>query len=346
MYKFIFIKKINCFGEIIISIEEIDLEFRDSLHFIWIEIKNLVNSTNFDLDSNSLNELHTSKNKKIALDFYNKFKNTHIPIQKIPRWFDSFGTVVILFKDGSGFTIPYFFYQQVKTNSNLDFTDIFNKECSWTDLLSNIFDFTGKIDAKISFADVKILRAFTQYKRSGLFKKLEYSNRNNILIHMKNLSFITGLSEKWVAERFHYLLNNYILVPQYILNPFLFGLSTYLVIYEKSYDTKCLFLDPLTLFNLKIDFDNIVRIIQLPSIDSTEDLNFDFPIIVKKIDDMRIYMNLSGLSSKSNQNFNKLPNFVSINVPISKATINFKSESAQWIKTLEFDVVEKNKYPF
>lgn len=325
---------------------DLNLEFRNSLLYIWIEIKELVsNSSNYS-DEKSLNDLHSAKMKKLALDFYKKFHNSTIPIKRIPRLFDYYSSVIILFKDGSGFLIPHFFYQQTKSNSKIDYTDIFQKEGDWVDLISNIFDFTNKITNKLSSADIKILKAITHYKKSGLFQKLDYANRNNILIHIKNLANITGLSEKWVADRFHFMLKNYILYPAYILNPFIFGLNTYFLIYDKIYDSECSFLDNLTLFNIKIDFDNILRIFQLPNIESTDDLSFSFPYESKKIEEMHLSSNLSGLSPRLSDNFKKIPNFESIKSPITKATIEFKQNSYQWIKTLEFDEEEGQKYPF
>ena len=78
--------------------------------------------------------------------------------------------------------IHHFFYQQIQIKPELDYSELFKKECSWIDLISDICKFTSKITNKLTLVDVKILRVITQYKRYSLFKKIDYLSRNNILI--------------------------------------------------------------------------------------------------------------------------------------------------------------------
>ena len=86
--------------------------------------------------------------RKIANKFYNKFKNTSIPVKKILPIFEKYQSVVIVFPEGSSFAVPYFFYQQLKLEYPPDYNEIFNEEHSWIDLLSKIYERTFSIKSK------------------------------------------------------------------------------------------------------------------------------------------------------------------------------------------------------
>jgi DNA-binding Lrp family transcriptional regulator len=285
------------------------------------------------------------KLRKIADGFYEKFKNTPIGVKKNPFVYEKFNSVVIFFKDGSGFLIPDFFYQQSIVDPTIDYSEILSKELSWIDIVSNIFDYTSRIKTSLQISDIKILRALTFYKRSGLFNNIDYSNRRNILIQIKTLARITNLSEKWASERINYLIKSYVLHFYFILNPFLFGLNTYLLLYERKYEHESSYLDQVTLFNLKLNYSEMIRIIQLPNIQASDDLEFNFPTKTKKISEMHLFNNLSGLTNDKSSSFKKIPNFEKVKSPIVKPTIDFKQNSTKWSNDLEFNDKEENFYP-
>ena len=120
-------------------LDEVDIDFNNSLLYIYIEIREMV-SRNGNKDLNTSIESSKLIMRKMADSFYEKFRNTKIPVIKPQAIYEKFNSVGIVFEDGSGFAVPYFFYQQMSTNLSLDFSDIFAKNLPWLDLLSEIFE--------------------------------------------------------------------------------------------------------------------------------------------------------------------------------------------------------------
>ena len=328
-----------------ISIDEYEIDFRNSLLYIWIEVKNLVKSlkdSNFDEVQSGFISL---KLKRLADTFYNKFKNTPIEVKKIPNIYNSLNSVIIPFKDNTGFTVPDYFYRQALVADTLDYSDILSKDLPWLDILSNIFDYTYRFKSQLNSSDIKILRALAFYKRSGLFNSIDFANRRNILIQIKTLAKITNLSEKWTSERINYMMKSYVLYIQFILNPFLFGLNTYFLLYDRKFENDSSYLDEITLFNLKLSYSEMIRVIQLPNVEASDDLEFSFPVKIKKISEMHLFTNLSSLSDDNSKSFEKIPNFDKIKTPIVKPAIEFKESSSKWKSNLEFDEEEDDFYP-
>ena len=313
--------------------------------YIWIEVRELVKTQKLSNSVGIQDDFLSLKLKKLADSFYDKFKNSNIGVSKVPYIYDKFNSVIILFKDGSGFTIPDFFFQQALADDELDYTDILMKELPWIDILSNIFDHTLRLKSQLSSADIKILASLASYKRSGLFDTLDFANRRNILIQIKSLAKSTNLSEKWVSERINYMMKSFILYFHFILNPFLFGLNSYLLIYDRKFEEESSYLDSISLFNLKLNYSEKIRVIQLPGIEASDDLEFRFPTKVKKIDEMHLFNNLSGLSDSDSKSFSEIPNFDKIKSPHTKPTVMFKKSSSNWKKNLEFGSDDKTFYP-
>lgn len=324
-------------------IDDVDIEFNRSLLYIWIELRELVKSTtNSGLDP-SLNRLNF-KMKKMANEFYKKFYNTKIPVTKNQSVYDRFNSVIIMFQDASAFAVPYFFYQQLQTKTIPDYTDTFNKNLSWLDLLSEIYEITYSIRSNITKADIKILRALCYYKRNSLFSNLDFTDQKNFLFNNNTLSDIVKLSYRWTITRINYLIANYILNVRFILNPFVFGLKTYLIEYDSQYDEKITFINPITLFKLQMTHSETLRIIQLPNIHSSTDLDLGIPYTIKNLSEMHIFNNLSGLKENSKDSFSQIPDFNSTKEFISKSIINFKETSTK-VHSFDQNELDESTYP-
>lgn len=327
-----------------IFVDEYEIDFRNSLLYIWIEIKQIV-----DMEKNQQipaeSDLTRLKMQKMADKLYKQFKNTPIPIQKIPYVYQNYYSMTILFQDGSGMAIPYHFYQQANLKNPPDFEELFEREDSWLDLLSNIFELGMATKTNITNADIKILRALTYYKRNGLFNDVELTNRRNFLFQLKTLAKMTNLSQVWITERLMYLQNNYVLRQYYILNPFIFGLKTFVITYDKKFDDESTILDNISLFKLTLSFKEILRVIQLPSVQVIDDFKLSFPIEIKKTNDVFIYNNLAELHEDENKSFLKVPKFDSPSIGVSKAIVEFKESNNDYLKLYEVDDKDENLYP-
>ena len=322
---------------------EFDVLFQDSLQFIWNEISKLVKLGSFS-GNKANSELHSNKMRKLALDFYNKFKDTPIPIEKNNWIFNNFDSVSISLKDGTKFLIPFFFYQHASLEMEDNFTTVFAKHVGWSILIINFMEISSKFIFQLKQADGKILSAIVHNKTNGLFNIPDSSNKA-IFIHFNNLASITGLSVKWASSRLNFLIDNLILQPLYIINPFLFGLHVYLLKYENEFDigSQISELDKFTLSKFQIDFNHLIRIIQIPY-KSKEDIIFSFPVDIKTIDEMQLSINLADVSSKTIDNFKKFPNLDSNESHNIDDIIVFKRKSMNWSKVLTFS--DQSKYSF
>ncbi len=282
--------------------------------------------------------------RKLADEFYDKFKNSSIPVIKVALIYEKYNTVGIVFQDGSGFAVPFFFYQQLQTKANVDYTNIFSKNLPWLDVLSEIYEKTFSIKSSLSKADIKILRALCFYKRNELFSDFNFTDQKNFIFQIKTLSKITNLSYRWTIGRINYLVENNILLSHFILNPFLFGLKTYLLSYNPQFDEEISYLNSITLFKLNLSYKEAIRIIQLPNIQAPTDLNFLFDHELTKISEMNIFNNLSGLSEDPKKSFATIPNFDSTKVKISKPIIEFK-ESISSVQSIDFNDIDEAVYP-
>ena len=118
---------------------DLNTEFRNTLLYIWQEVRKLVESSKFANKQDK--DFIPLKLKKLADLFYEKFKDTPIGVQKTNYLYNKFNSVVIYFKDKSAITIPDYFYQQALVWDTLDFSDIIAKEdSSWIDVFSDIFE--------------------------------------------------------------------------------------------------------------------------------------------------------------------------------------------------------------
>lgn len=311
--------------------------------YIWIEIKEIM-THNEELNLESSIDFIKMRMRKMADEFYDKFKNTSIPVVKDTLIYEKYNTVGIIFKDGSGFAVPYFFYQQLQAKTSVDYTNVFNKNLPWLDLLSEIYEKTFSIKSPLSKADIKILRALCFYKRNGLFNNFDFVDQKNFIFQIKNLSKIINLSYRWTIGRINYLVENYILLSHFILNPFLFGLKTYLLSYDPQFDDEISYLNSITLFKLNLSYKEVIRIIQLPNIQAPTDLNFSFSYELTKISEMNIFNNLSGLSEDPKKSFTTIPNFDLTKVKLSKPIIEFK-ESISTVQSIDFNDIDEAVYP-
>ena len=331
-----------------VEITELDNEFKLSLLYIWIEIKEIVRiedtstkDTEFDINPTDL------KMRKLADEFYKKFSNTLIPVKKIVQIYEKFNSVLITFQDGNGFAVPYYFYQQLKLDNPPDFTNLFNEEYSWIDLLSKIYEVTFSIRSKISSSDIKLLRTLCYYKRSGLFDNFDFLDQKNFLFQTKTLAKISNVGYRWTIQRINYLNNNFILHPLFILNPYLFGLVTYLITYDRKHEENTVFLDQITLFKLSLNFNQNLRIIQLPNTQSFYELNLEFPFSMTIMTEMHLFNNLSSLSDDPLKLYKDIPNFEAKKVDVIRPIIDFKEYNFKDINFLNFietDNFEKH-YP-
>lgn len=306
-----------------IIIEDIDIEFNKALLYIWIEVKQLLVNTK-DSKSDLSQRLIKNKLRKIAIEFHDKFKNTEIPVQKIPSLLDIYNSVGIIFQDGSGFAVPYYFYQQLQLKSPPDFTDIFDRNLPWLDVLSEIYERTFSVKSELNQTDVKIIRALCYYKRNALFNDFDLEDQKVFNFHVKTLSSIIDTSYRWTIKRTNYLYDNYIVAHYFILNPFLFGLKTLLIQYDSQYENEFTYINPITLFRLNLDINEVIRIIQLPNVESSTDLSFPKLTKVTNLSEMHIFNNLSGLSEDQNESFSLVPKFELEKAPIARAIIEFK----------------------
>ena len=323
-------------------LDEVDIDFNNSLLYIYIEIREML-SRNDNKDLNTSIESSKLIMRKMADSFYEKFRSTKIPVIKPQAIYEKFNSVGIVFEDGSGFAVPYFFYQQMSTNLSLDFSDIFAKNLPWLDLLSEIFEKTNSLKCNITKVDIKILRALCFYKRNSLFSKLDFAEQKNFLFQIKTLSEIINQSYRWTIARINYLINNYMLALSYILNPFLFGLKTYLINYESSYDDKIAFLNPITLFKLIVSYNEVLRVIQLPNIQSSTELQLEIPHTITNLSEMHIFNNLSDLSEDPKKSFVHVPKFENTTEIISKPIIEFKEQSIS--QAINLTAVNEELYP-
>lgn len=307
----------------IITIEDIDIEFNKSLLYIWIELKQLIkDNENSKIDLSQV--FIRIKMRKIADKFYKNFKGSEIPVRKLGYLYDSYNSVGIMFQDGSGFAIPYFFYQQLRLKNPPDYSEIFDKNLTWLDTLSEIYEQTFSVKSELNQTDVKILRALTYYKRNALFNDFDLDDQKVFNFHLKTLSEIINTSYRWTISRINYLYDNYIVQPSFILNPFIFGLKTILVQYSSQFEDDFSYMNPITLFKLNMNINDVIRIIQLPNIQSSTDLSFPETTQIINLKEMHIFNNLSDLSEDSNQSFKVIPKFEIDKASLTRPIIEFK----------------------
>ena len=89
-------------GDCIISNFNLDKEFKDSLLTIWNEMKKVVTNDSSD-------EFKNIKMEKIALNIYKNLKD-NIPMENNLHCLETIHSVAIIFKDGSGFMVPHYFF--------------------------------------------------------------------------------------------------------------------------------------------------------------------------------------------------------------------------------------------
>ena len=147
---------------------------------------------------------------------------------------------------------------------------------------------------------------------------------------------------RWTIERINYLNQNYILHPFFILNPYLFGLITYLITYDRKFEENCSFLDQITLFKLNLNYNENLRIIQLPNTQTFYELNLDFPVFMTIMNEMHMFNNLSSISEDHLKLFKEIPDFEAQKADVIKPIIDFREYKYKDFNFLNF--IEKDNF--
>ena len=121
------------------------------------------------------------------------------------------------------------------------------------------------------------------------------------------------------------------------------GLKTIILIYDKKYDSQLTYLDPFSLFYLKINFNEIVRVVQLNA-GLKDGLKFDFPVKITEINSIHFSLDISGLSPRLEDNFINVPNFNEITD--TRALIEFNDRPNDILKYFLEKLDGDTNYPY
>lgn len=266
----------------------------------------------------------------MALNFYNSFENTPITVKYEKARFDATHSVLILVNDNPRMAIPNWFYKQASLPDPPNYDRVFEKNLNWIDILSYLYEESFTRRYKLVPIDIKILKALTYYKRTPLFKDLTDKGFRNFLFKNSTLAHIVRTSEKWVQTRLEYLRKFQVIQSNFIINPFVFGLNTFVLKYSQEFDHLVKHLEQYTLLKLILsNQQDIVRVFQLPNVLAEDDLVKinPFPEYPIEISEINFFNNLSGLTHETETSFTKIPNFDSIKAPLKRPTIEFKKEN-------------------
>lgn len=316
-----------------------NLLFRQSLSKIWKEVLLFAKQ-----DYNNINI--RKRLKLIANDFYSTFKDTPIPVEFVKDEYEQYDSIIIRLKLAI-LSVPLDLFENAKLDPQPDFSSIFELDITWLELLSMLFEEMIAFRFELREADIKILKTLTNYKNNLLSvsfynpktKKGTSIEKKIFPFQISSIARKTRLSSDYVAQRLNILHNNLIIRQYFFLNPFVFGVKIILIRYETTFDEKMEQYDFLTLVKQKFS-TSIVRILQLPSVQATDDLEFTFPVEKHEIQEIRYSNNLSELQSKQSNSFRKINlrylNFTSVpQLQLPQSSIRFQDNvTGNWFKIL------------
>ena len=304
----------------------VDLLFRKKLKEIWDKIQIIVVS-NRNLASNG------SYLQELALDFYNTFVNTPIPVIKHEYHFENYYSVIIPLEN-SCLSIPYKFYELTKIDPVPDLNPIFDIDVNWRVFLTYFYEKIFTIRIPLVESDIKILKVMTQFAFSMHKKHLPYTveeiAKRTEHIGKKSYEPITKVT---VARRLNYLRDQNILTEYYLINSWAVGYKIFLFVYQKTQDESIHEWDKWTIFKQYLMDNNIFRVVRIPQHAEGE---LVFPESIQKVEIKRILIsnNVSKLDMDKNKSFSTIPVFEAPKLSNYQYIDLTEEEDNNWIQSL------------
>ena len=318
---------------------DIDLLFRKTLKEIWHKVQNLVNfSSGITTKSLIL--------KEIALDFYNQFVNTSIPVIKDQYFFENYYSVIIPLEN-SCISIPYKFYILAELVPLPHLDPLFDMQVNWKVFLTYFYEKIFNIKQTLLESDVKIIKVLTQFTLSANKKRLPYT-KEEIAYKAECIGkrLHEPMTKVTVARRIKYLINQNILTEYLLINPWSLGYKIYLFMYEKTQDEFVREWDKWTIFKQYLMDNHIFRVVRIPQHAEGELI---IPKSIQKTEIKKIFIsnNVSKLEADPNKSFLQTPGFETSKLSNYHYVEFFDKEDENWIQSL-YDMADTDstsEYP-
>ena len=299
--------------------------FRLELRNICIYLKNNIHK--LQQEESILNdELLT-----IALDFYEKFKDSPIPISPPDPLRKKYASTQITLQTGC-LMVPYHLYLMISENNNLDLDTLFGKNLFWMDLLSNFFEISIQQRKSLSETDIQICKMISRYRAGA--NKTAYPLTAGIISARTRLK-----SHKAIRKSWNSLIDRLILYNYLMLNPWKLGWDLTLISYNRKNDLfyeQDRYLSIWTIAKEILFTNRAFRIIQEPRVKDTFD-SFPLPnsndVHIDTINSLTFNWNLAQLKVKESESFSYIPNFGIEQPEIIDPLIKYDNNSnSDWIE--------------
>ncbi|HKZ40369.1 MAG TPA: Lrp/AsnC family transcriptional regulator, partial [Candidatus Hodarchaeales archaeon] len=307
----------------------IDDEFRNTLSEIWQNIQELVSQP---LRKNEIPD----RLRAMADEFYDRFKNSPIPVLKEDYEYKTYSSVHISLQMQHCFMIPYYFYSLAESAPVPPLEEIFSLNLPWNLLLIHIYEVGFAVRKHLRESEVRIIKALSANPLKHRLSPMPFTR--------KLLAKDAHLDESTVIKRLKELLDEKIVVQSFMLNPFKIGYLLDMFLYPTDRDADCSHLDSWTLFKTALFNGQTVRAIVRPSVrGDDEDLPPYSWINHHTITSLRLNNNLTQLNASKRNSFTRPPIFEAEKQVFASPLTFDASNDTQWISAL-LDLPAEDSY--
>lgn len=308
------------------EIINLDRNFNVELFKIYKQVKYIVDN------SNEINNDIAQDLLKLAENFYQKFKNSVIPITPPDPMREPYTSAQIQFKNGC-VMIPYMFYINYKDNPSIELEKIFSKNHTWKNLLSDLLINFHKYRKTLNDTDIIIIKFLAQY--SGGTTNLTYPLTLGLIVNRTRIK----KSRESISKHFINLINRMIVYNFTMFNPWKMGWDLKLVTYDRGDDylyEEDEYINKFTVAKELLFSNKAFRIVQEPLVKEQESainlFNESF-----HINSLSYNWNLNQLKVKPEDSFQIIPAFGEArpSTIIPTIDLNIKDGISNWIEDKE-----------
>lgn len=285
--------------------------------------------------------IQTNKTEKIELknleiiadDFFNKFKNSPIPVeafdQKQTYSPDMISTSIIL--PYGCMMIPYFFIDAFKEDITLSFDEEFSQEVKWSELVGILFQKWYSRRKNLTKTMVLICKTLSRYSVQGQLYRFPLTIQ--AITNRIRQSFSS------VKTAHPLLYNESIIRDIFLINPWKLGWELYLIAYPLLESDVFSHLDDKTIAIELCAGNKMFRVIQEPKLDAGKDLIgireklMEINGKMYLLNSTDFHWDLTQLDSKEAKSFQKVPNFlgVSTNKVVPNVHYEYEVNGVDWL---------------
>ena len=271
--------------------------------------------------------------KSIADEFYESLKDSHIPVYKQNPELNAqdiyYSTSIQ--QPFSCFMVPYFFYLTLKEDLNYNFDSEFSQTLPWNEFIGIVNVKWLLQRNKLTKTDVLICKVLSRYNTKN--QAFKFPITLNIIANRSRQSISS------IEKTFSTLFNRTIINDFFLINPWKLGWELYLISYQWADDDKFSEFDYLTLSKEFLLNNFAFRIIQIPFLQTNDDLKKLKKIVneisgtIHLINSTSFHWDLSQLEPREDKSFLRIPNFFQKPVTEIVPSISFIYEpnSLNWL---------------